>query len=304
MNRILRTLASITLFTLPLASGLAAQSDDYRAQQLAAVETQLSQMKKQGATESMLLIIKAMGLYQVGLPEEAAAQVDLIEKELPTIMLQEGKNSPNVLAAEALIQLKAARQALDADDIATAQEKLGRAFFYMPEVTNSIASAWVNDYHEQQDIKSMQIPMDLPLENAAGGTSTLASLVGDSKALYVSVWATWCPHCMAAIPDLKKRAAEYTPKGITFVGLNTEGLQEAQSVAKKDAIDMNILHWLVEAPGPLNEDGLAIPGPMLSALHVTAYPTAYLISPEGKVLWKGHPSESALTSELNKLAQD
>jgi len=293
MIKLRQTLASAAMAALFLAQPLSAQDNADQDPRMQAVEQQLAQMKADGAGENVLMIVKAMGLYQVGLDQKAQEQIAAIQQAIPAIIEQEGDNSVNVLAAKALVELAAAKQALDADDIATAKEKLGAAFFYMPEIASSVSADWVYDYWDRQVFDKLAVPMDKPLELAAGGTTTLADIAKGKKAVYIDVWASWCGPCMAAMPDLKARSAEFTDKGIAFVGLNTESSTEAEAVAKQFDIGQTQLNWLVDDTA----------APLADTLLVEAYPTVYLISPEGKVLWTGHPNDPALLKELNKLTQ-
>ena len=44
-------------------------------------------------------------------------------------------------------------------------------------------------------------------------------LVGNSP-VFLVFWATWCPNCKAEIPHINEMAAEFSPKGMTFIGVN------------------------------------------------------------------------------------
>ena len=52
-----------------------------------------------------------------------------------------------------------------------------------------------------------------------GQTVSLAD-VKASKAMVLVFWATWCPFCEAAIPELKDIYAKYSRKGVLFLAIN------------------------------------------------------------------------------------
>jgi thiol-disulfide isomerase/thioredoxin len=56
------------------------------------------------------------------------------------------------------------------------------------------------------------------VEDIDGKMHTYDEYKGKSP-IVINFWGTWCPPCRAELPDLKKIYAEYSPKGITFVGL-------------------------------------------------------------------------------------
>jgi hypothetical protein len=73
------------------------------------------------------------------------------------------------------------------------------------------------------------------------------------------------------------------------VGLNTES---NASIAAKVKQQKNIsLPWLVEPKGE----------PYSGLLNIDSIPRMVLVSPEGKVLYNGHPSDPALKEALAKI---
>ncbi len=71
--------------------------------------------------------------------------------------------------------------------------------------------------------------IDLKVQTFAELEATLQSLRG--KPAIVNIWATWCPPCVAELPDLVATAREYRPKGIAFVGISYDllGRQKERS---------------------------------------------------------------------------
>ena len=58
------------------------------------------------------------------------------------------------------------------------------------------------------------------LKSVDGAQTTLASLKG--KVVLVDFWATWCPPCVAAMPQLSKLHSRLASKGFSVVGISTD----------------------------------------------------------------------------------
>ena len=81
---------------------------------------------------------------------------------------------------------------------------------------------------------SGQIAPDFSLPRIDGtpGTVTMADLRG--QVVVLDFWATWCPPCVAMIPMLDDAHRNWAPRGVSFVGINSDGggatLDEHQGV--------------------------------------------------------------------------
>jgi len=139
------------------------------------------------------------------------------------------------------------------------------------------------------DLSKIEIPMDLEIEQSNGNKTTLAALTKGKKAVMLDFWATWCGPCMALMPELKKKAKKLGPQGIVVAGMNVErGLKKAERTRKKLEIDFA---WLVEPKGE----------PLSGPLEIDSIPRMVLISPEGKVLFNGHPQDAGLAEALAEI---
>jgi len=60
----------------------------------------------------------------------------------------------------------------------------------------------------------------LELTDLEGNTVSLAALKG--KVVIIDFWATWCPPCREAIPDLIDLKKQYGAKGLEVVGISLD----------------------------------------------------------------------------------
>jgi thiol-disulfide isomerase/thioredoxin len=67
----------------------------------------------------------------------------------------------------------------------------------------------------------------LPRVDGKPGSLTLSSLRG--RVVVLDFWATWCPPCLAALPTMHALSRELEPKGVTFVGVDSDGEQTPPS---------------------------------------------------------------------------
>ena len=296
-------LAAASAALLSLAQPLAAQqaapapkttSASAEDPRQAMIDQQLEQLESQGASETELMLIETMAYYQLGMSEKASEKIAAVKKAIPEIEKSDGTNSENARAARAIVIMADAKKSWDAGDMDAAEAEIGKAFVQMPEIAAGVGGPWINEYWQAKLMDEVSIPMDKPLGvvNEEGKTVTLADLAKGKKAVYIDFWASWCGPCMQAMPELKARAAEYTPEGIVFAAVNLEDQAAASKVATDLDIASTSINWLLETKDFALSD----------LLNVTSIPQVALISPEGTVLWLGHPADPALVSTLKDLA--
>jgi len=102
---------------------------------------------------------------------------------------------------------------------------------------------------------------------------SLAKLRG--KIVVVEFWATWCPPCRTSIPHLVEMHEAYKDKGVVLIGFTREDRKKARIDAFAEKMKMSYIVGTGSRTG--------------SDYGVRGIPAAFLIDPEGKVLWSGHP---------------
>ncbi len=112
--------------------------------------------------------------------------------------------------------------------------------------------------------------IDLPRIDGTAGRVALSGLRG--KVVLLDFWATWCPPCIQMIPILHDLHHEWAPRGVEFVGVDSDGPQST--------VD-DIRAFLVEHPAPypiVLDDGTAN-----TLYKIRALPQMVLIDREGAV---------------------
>lgn len=94
------------------------------------------------------------------------------------------------------------------------------------------------------------------------------------KVVLVDFWATWCPACVAEIPNILENYSLYHDRGFDVVGidLDEDRAQVAAFVEEKQ------LPWTVLFDGDLGDQSMA------DYYGVTAIPTTVLVGADGKVV--------------------
>lgn len=121
--------------------------------------------------------------------------------------------------------------------------------------------------------------------NFPGAAPSWASLKG--RAILVDRWATWCGPCIASIPHLNEWHEKYEKKGLAIVGVTDEPSSKVKPfMAEKGA-------KYVIATG------------VKGVYQNSSIPHAWLISPTGEVVWRGHPAslKDSLIEEQLKTAR-
>jgi thiol-disulfide isomerase/thioredoxin len=105
--------------------------------------------------------------------------------------------------------------------------------------------------------------------NLAGKTVNFEDLKG--KVVFLNIWATWCPPCIAEMPNIQRLYEKVDSDKIAFVMLSVD--QGGADVVKK-FISRKGFTFPVYLPA----------GQLPQAFETGAIPTTFIISPAGKIV--------------------
>ncbi len=127
----------------------------------------------------------------------------------------------------------------------------------------------------QADTKTTQEKTDasynLQLRSLDGKIVSLESLKG--KVIFMNVWATWCPPCVAEMPGIQKLHDQVKSDNIAFVMLSVDdNVQKVQKFVQRKEYTFPVYQLA---------DG-SIPAVYASQ----SIPTTFVISPDGKIVMR------------------
>lgn len=137
-----------------------------------------------------------------------------------------------------------------------------------------------------------QVPPDLTLPLADGGTASLAVLSADRKIVLLDFWATWCGPCRMELPLVAALAEEFADHGVVMYGVNQ---QESPST---------VAAFLREQPYRM-QSVLDETGAVGNAFGVQSLPQLCILGRDGTVqavhVGIGQDTEQAIREEIEAL---
>jgi thiol-disulfide isomerase/thioredoxin len=121
-----------------------------------------------------------------------------------------------------------------------------------------------------------QAAPEVSVETAPGETSTLATLMAahPGKRVLVNLWATWCPPCLAEMPELDRLAADEAGALLVVpVSQDMEGWQAVETFFAPGKF--KTLAPVLDQPGSLGE-----------RLKVKGLPVSVLYDAQGREIWR------------------
>jgi len=145
------------------------------------------------------------------------------------------------------------------------------------------------------------IAPNFTLETPEGRRVGLSQYRG--KAVLLEFFATWCPHCNAEAPHLRT-IGNSLPRGTAILSVNADG-EGAPSVFafhRYYGLPYPALVDPSSQPGSFNSPGSA--GPVTTKYNVQAFPTFYVIDPQGRITWRGdgEQPDALLRQQLRQAA--
>jgi thiol-disulfide isomerase/thioredoxin len=146
----------------------------------------------------------------------------------------------------------------------------------------------------QQDLASVPTPQNGPTGPAtpisaptlAGAQFNWSSTHG--HVVVIDFWGSWCGPCNAEQPDLNKLAAQWTPKGVTFLGVD-----ELESSVNGAAYERT-----KNVPYPSVNDASEV---IASEYNVLDPPTVIIVDARGNIVDRFLGTLSGVSSDLTRL---
>ncbi|NDK55636.1 TlpA family protein disulfide reductase [Pontibacter fetidus] len=104
-----------------------------------------------------------------------------------------------------------------------------------------------------------------------GNTVSFESLKG--KVVFMNIWATWCPPCVAEMPNIQRLYEKVGSEKIAFVMLSVDegGMEKVKKFIDKKGFTFPVYMPASQFP---------------QEFYSNAIPTTFIISPEGKIVAK------------------
>jgi thiol-disulfide isomerase/thioredoxin len=159
-------------------------------------------------------------------------------------------------------------------------------------------------------LKNANVPEQLTASSAAtviksNGSATMAGanfrMVGldgkevsfDSlkgKVVFLNIWATWCPPCVAEMPNIQKLYEKVGSDKIAFVMLSVDegGMDKVKKFISRKSFTFPVYMPVGQFP---------------QEFYSNAIPTTFIISPEGKIVAKQEGMAEYNTKEVQDFLQ-
>lgn len=138
-----------------------------------------------------------------------------------------------------------------------------------------------SDQPDPSPSESESIPApDFTLTDQNGEEHTLSDYQG--KTVFLNFWATWCPPCKAEIPDIQSLYEDWDENGGEVVVLGVANPKSDDYPYNQDVTEQEVKDFL-------SQNGYTYPvvmdttGDVFSAYGVNAFPTTFMISPDGSI---------------------
>lgn len=263
----------------------------------AELDAAITKAKEQGIAEQAIL--EAKFLYHVDRQddEKLAAMLPEFQKRKDSFKLEESE----IFAVRedwlAVVEYVEAIAALRKNDKDGFKKHITEAFWLSPKQGTAFAPH-IDRLRMDEAMGGVKVEFTTKLASLmAGDEVDLAALTKDKKALFLHFWAPWNQECEASMPDFKVTALELQKKGIAVASVLADSAPEAIHDAKEIVSELGTPPpgaWLVDR----EKDSLH------RLLRIQNLPSMVLVSPEGRVLFNGHPSEDRLWEALIKLAPE
>jgi peroxiredoxin len=157
------------------------------------------------------------------------------------------------------------------------------------DISQNASSEKLKDAASQELAKLDQLgkPITLQFTAVDGRKVDLAKLKG--KVVLVDFWATWCPPCVAEVPDVKETYARFHNQGFDIIGISLD--------KEKDKLTQFVAEHKI--PWPQYFDGLYWQNIYARQFGIDSIPAMWLIDKKGDL--RVVDARSDLSGQVQKL---
>jgi len=151
---------------------------------------------------------------------------------------------------------------------------------------------YYKEINEIKDSTIMGATVGLKIEpfEANGISQEIIKIPSLQKIQLLDFWGTWCVPCRETLPKLKQIHQQYKDLEIISIAFDANNMDVNNYIKKEKLTWKNIFQGYGE-----NEH------PIITNLHIKAYPTFILIDKSGRIIYRGEGAEAI--SELNEVLQ-
>lgn len=113
-----------------------------------------------------------------------------------------------------------------------------------------------------------QLDLNIKLVDAEGEILNLQQF--RDKVLFINLWATWCPPCLAEMPNIDQLYRDLEPEEVVFLMISADK-EFSKAVAYVEAKDFQFPIYQIAGNWPL-------------ALNSTTLPTTFVIDKQGRLV--------------------
>jgi hypothetical protein len=176
------------------------------------------------------------------------------------------------------------------------KQHITEAFWLSPRQGAAFASH-IERLRTAEAMSKLRIDFTTKLDKLQGGDQTeLSALVHQHKALALHFWSPWSRECEAFADDFAATTRALEQCGIAVASILAENDPRVVDDARRFAADYEDIpcHWLRDREN----------APMHVTLRVQSVPLLVLASPDGRILFNGHPADPDCWKALQQIAPD
>jgi len=262
-----------------------------------ALDKTIVEARKLGISDQAIL--EARFLFHVDRAEDAeiaALLPKFLERE-EKFELSDSEIFGSVDDWQAVVEYVRAIAAMQKGDKDAFKHHITEAFWLSPRQGAAFAPH-IDRMRLMDAMKAVRVDLEKLYPNTLDDESTsLESILGDRKGLLLHFWSPWSRECEATLPDFFLTAEHLAEEGVAVISV----LPETSAKVKTDAKAM-LVSTEKKIPGAWIVDTKK--APISNKLRIQNVPAVVLLSPEGEVLYNGHPTNEDFWKALEKLSPE